>query len=60
MNPVTASTTPATAQLLASNYTSLMHGWIPTTIQVMAAVVLTLAVGWRSRRWPASRCSSRW
>ena len=51
MNPVTASTTPATAQLLASNYTSLMHGWIPTTIQVMAAVVLTLAVGWRSRRW---------
>jgi S-formylglutathione hydrolase FrmB len=51
MNRVTASTTPATAQLLASNFTSLMHGWIPTTIQVITAVVLTLAVGWRSRRW---------
>ena len=51
MDHVTASTTPATAQLLASNFTSLMHGWIPTTIQVITAVVLTLAVGWRSRRW---------
>ncbi|OCB29072.1 hypothetical protein A5675_06295 [Mycobacterium malmoense] len=28
-----------------------MHGWLPTTIQVVAAVVLALAVGWRSRRW---------
>jgi S-formylglutathione hydrolase FrmB len=51
MNHVTASTTPATAQLLASNFTSLMHGWIPTTIQVTTAVVLVLAIGWRSRRW---------
>jgi S-formylglutathione hydrolase FrmB len=51
MDRVTASTTPATAQLLASTYTSLMHGWIPTTIQVVTAVVLALAVGWRSRRW---------
>jgi S-formylglutathione hydrolase FrmB len=51
MDHVTASMTPAAAQLLASNYTSLMHGWIPTTIQVSTAVVLALAVGWRSRRW---------
>ncbi|OBH91708.1 hypothetical protein A5680_00540 [Mycobacterium sp. E2989] len=28
-----------------------MHGWLPTTIQVFTAVVLALAVGWRSRRW---------
>ncbi|ORB75241.1 hypothetical protein BST44_05195 [Mycobacterium scrofulaceum] len=28
-----------------------MHGWLPSTIQVVTAVVLTLAVGWRSRRW---------
>ncbi|OBG63691.1 hypothetical protein A5702_22050 [Mycobacterium sp. E3339] len=28
-----------------------MHGWLPTTIQVVTAVVLALAVGWRSRRW---------
>jgi S-formylglutathione hydrolase FrmB len=51
MNHVTASTSPATAQLVASNFTSLMQGWIPTTIQVTTAVVLVLAVGWRSRRW---------
>ncbi|OBH98065.1 hypothetical protein A5678_23265 [Mycobacterium sp. E2733] len=30
-----------------------MHGWVPTTIQVVTAIVLTLAVGWRSRRWRA-------
>jgi len=40
MDHVTASTTPATTQLLASNFTSLMHGWIPATIQVITAVVL--------------------
>ena len=51
MNHVTASTPPATAQLLASSHTSLMHGWVPTTIQVVTAVVLTLGIGWRSRRW---------
>lgn len=39
--------------VLASNFTSLMHGWIPATIQIGTAVVLTLAVGWRSRRWRA-------
>ncbi|HUH71555.1 MAG TPA: alpha/beta hydrolase-fold protein [Mycobacterium sp.] len=50
MDHVTASP-DATAQLFASNFTSLMHGWIPTTIQVITAVVLALAVGWRSRRW---------
>ena len=51
MDAVTASTTNATTQLLASSHTSLMHGWVPTAIQVVTAVVLTLAVGWRSRRW---------
>lgn len=51
MNHVTASTTSAAAPLLASSHTSLMHGWVPTTVQVATAVVLTLAVGWRSRRW---------
>lgn len=30
---------------------SLMHGWAPVMIQVLAAAVLLLAVGWRSRRW---------
>jgi S-formylglutathione hydrolase FrmB len=30
---------------------SLMHGWVPITVQALAAVLLVLAVGWRSRRW---------
>ena len=51
MSHVTAPTDSAPAQFLASSHTSLMHGWVPTTIQVLAAVVLTSAVGWRSRRW---------
>ena len=33
------------------HHLSLMHGWIPATVQVLAAVVLMLAVGWRGRRW---------
>ncbi|CAN5209004.1 alpha/beta hydrolase-fold protein [soil metagenome] len=30
---------------------SLLHGWLPITIQVLAAIVLFAAIGWRSRRW---------
>ena len=30
---------------------SLMHGWIPMIVQVMAAVALLAAIGWRTRRW---------
>lgn len=30
---------------------SLMHGWVPTTVQAIATVLLVLAVGWRTRRW---------
>jgi S-formylglutathione hydrolase FrmB len=30
---------------------SLLHGWLPTTIQVAAAALMVLAIGWRSRRW---------
>lgn len=50
---VTASTPYVPAPALASGHISLMHGWVPTTVQVCTAVVLTLAVGWRSRRWRA-------
>ncbi|MGW4097915.1 alpha/beta hydrolase-fold protein [Mycobacterium sp. NPDC004974] len=28
-----------------------MHGWVPTSVQVIAAVVLIAAIGWRTRRW---------
>jgi S-formylglutathione hydrolase FrmB len=38
-------------QPLLSNHMSLMHGWVPMTVQVVAAIALGLAVGWRSRRW---------
>ncbi|MGE2817577.1 alpha/beta hydrolase [Mycobacterium heidelbergense] len=48
---VTASTPHAMAQLLATSHTSLMHGWVPLTIQLTAGVVLASAIGWRSRRW---------
>ena len=50
---------PAAAELLAAdappaNYhrgLSLLHGWLPLTLQIVALVVLALAIGWRSRRW---------
>ena len=33
------------------HHLSLMHGWIPTTVQVIAVVALIAAIGWRTRRW---------
>ena len=33
------------------HHLSLMHGWIPITAQVVAALVLIAAIGWRNRRW---------
>ena len=30
---------------------SLLHGWLPATIQVVAALLVLGAIGWRSRRW---------
>ena len=32
-------------------HTSLLHGWVPMALHVIAASVLVLAIGWRSRRW---------
>ncbi len=31
--------------------TSLLHGWVPMTLQVVTAIALGLAIGGRSRRW---------
>lgn len=28
-----------------------MHGWLPLTVQIVAGLILVLAVGWRTRRW---------
>ena len=30
---------------------SLMHGWVPVTMQLLALVALVLAIGWRNRQW---------
>ncbi|HUO37627.1 MAG TPA: esterase family protein, partial [Mycobacterium sp.] len=30
---------------------SLLHGWVPPTIQAIAVTVLVLAISWRSHRW---------
>lgn len=30
---------------------SLTHGWLPIVIQVAAAAILLIAMGWRTRRW---------
>ncbi|BBY20845.1 hypothetical protein MSTO_10500 [Mycobacterium stomatepiae] len=51
MDRVTPPAPEATGELLASSHTSLMHGWVPITVQVITAIVLSLAVGWRPRRW---------
>ena len=29
----------------------MMHGWLPALVQVLAAVALIAAIGWRTRRW---------
>jgi len=33
------------------DHISLMHGWIPLTVQVLAAAAVLLAIGWRTRWW---------
>ncbi|ORA11710.1 hypothetical protein BST16_18730 [Mycobacterium asiaticum DSM 44297] len=35
----------------AFSHTSLMHGWVPLTVQLASAAVLAVSVGWRSRNW---------
>ncbi|MEB4207915.1 alpha/beta hydrolase [Mycobacterium sp. 94-17] len=36
---------------LLGNHISLIHGGVPVTAQVVTAITLGLAAGWRSRRW---------
>ena len=33
------------------HHLSLMHGWLPITVQVVAGILLIAAIGWRNRRW---------
>jgi S-formylglutathione hydrolase FrmB len=51
MDCVTGSATNLAFSVVAEHHTSLMHGWIPGTVQAISVTVLLLAVGWRSRRW---------
>jgi S-formylglutathione hydrolase FrmB len=51
MDHVTGSTTSLALPALAEHHISLMHGWIPGTVQAVSVTVLLLAIGWRSRRW---------
>ena len=55
---MTTSTTRIAETLLADpaagyrqQHLSLMHGWLPLTVQAVAVVVLLAAIGWRNRRW---------
>src|ERR1700721_1748050 len=51
MDRVTGSTANLALPVLAEHPPSLMHGWIPGTVQAVSVTVLLLAIGWRSRRW---------
>lgn len=37
--------------MIGSGHTSLMHGWLPLTVQAVAATALLAGTGWRTRRW---------
>ncbi|MHC9294755.1 alpha/beta hydrolase [Mycobacterium sp. LTG2003] len=34
-----------------NHHLSLMHGWVPTTVQAVTVAVLIAAIGWRAWRW---------
>lgn len=57
MMDVTPSATKVGNILLAEpfgsfrDHISLMHGWLPLAVQILAAVSLLLAIGWRTPRW---------
>jgi S-formylglutathione hydrolase FrmB len=53
---------PAPHVLIAANFLadapppyrhglSLLRGWLPLTVEIVAAVVVIVAIGWRTRRW---------
>lgn len=46
-----AESSGAGQQAAANDGISLIDGWLPVTIQVLAAGALIAATGWRSRRW---------
>ncbi len=39
------------ADLASQQHISLIHGWVPLTVQIVTGAALVLAVGWRTRRW---------
>lgn len=43
--------TLAVVPVSSHNGVSLLDGWFPLTLQIVAVVLLVAAVGWRTRRW---------
>ena len=37
--------------LMGVSELSLMHGWIPTTLELLTVIAVVAAVGWRTSRW---------
>ena len=37
--------------VMGSQHLSLMHGWIPLTLELLTVITVVAAVGWRTRRW---------
>lgn len=44
-------TLPGTVAEALRHNLSLMHGWLPLTVQCLAAAAVVLALGWRTGRW---------
>lgn len=51
MTTIAATLMVDAAGTYRQQHLSLMHGWLPLTIQVITAVALVAAIGWRNRRW---------
>lgn len=51
LGPSAGATVLAAPFGLFDDHVSLMHGWLPLTVQILAAVLLVAAAGWRNRRW---------
>ncbi len=51
MDYVTAAPTTVAAPLFFNHHTSLMHGWVPLSAQLLSGLLLAAAVGWRTRGW---------
>lgn len=54
--PPTPTPTPGAADLPQDwlehrNGISLLHGWLPLTIELAVVAVVLIVIGWRTKRW---------